>query len=205
MKKSLILAIITTIITTVGYGQTSIGIDIYNRYVWRGTDFGNAAALQPYIEFKKGNLTFGAWSSWAVNSGNANENDIYMSADFKSFSITLTDYFFPLYSGEDKFFDYSEKSGSHFVEASLGTSLGPVGITAGYFFIDPDKSVYIEANYGPFLIGAGNGMYTMEGEKVKDSFQVVNIGLTASRDQFSATYVINPQQETSFLVFGVTF
>ena len=51
----------------------------------------------------------------------------------------------------------------------------------------------------------GNGMYTIEGEDEKDSFQVVNVGLTASREQFTATYVINPQQETSFLVFGVSF
>ena len=205
MRKSLILTLITTAITAVGYGQSSIGIDIYNRYLWRGTDFGNAAALQPYLEFKKGNLSFGAWSSWAVNSGSANENDIYVSAEFKSFSLTVTDYFFPGYEGGDKLFDYSEKAGSPFVEASLSTSLGPVGITAGYFFVDPDKSTYIEASYGPLSVGAGNGMYTIEGEDEKDSFQVVNVGLTASREQFTATYVINPQQETSFLVFGVSF
>jgi len=45
----------------------------------------------------------------------------------------------------------------------------------------------------------------MEGEEEKDSFQVVNIGLTTSRDNFSASYIINPDQETSFLVFGVNF
>ncbi len=205
MKKTILTTITTVLFSSLGYGQSSIGLDVYNRYVWRGTDFGNAAALQPYLEFTKGKFTLGAWSSWAVNSGSANENDIYVSANLGSFSLTVTDYFFPTYSGEDKLFDYSEKSGSHFVEASLGTSLGPVGLTAGYFFIDPDKSTYLEASYGPITIGAGNGMYTLEEEGEKDSFQVVNVGLTASRDQFTATYVINPQQETSFLVFGVSF
>ena len=71
MRKSLILTLITTAITTVGYGQSSIGIDIYNRYVWRGTDFGNATAIQPNLEFKNRNLTIGAWSSWAVNGKNS--------------------------------------------------------------------------------------------------------------------------------------
>ena len=49
------------------------------------------------------------------------------------------------------------------------------------------------------------GMYTIEGNDEKDSFQIVNVGFTASRYQFTATYVINPQQETSFFVFGDTF
>ena len=112
-----------------------------------------------------------------MNSGIANENDIYVSAKFKSFSLTVTDYFFPGYEREDKLFDCSEKSSSNFVEAS----------------------------YGLLSVGAGNGMYTIEVKDEKDPFQIVNVGFTASRDQFTATYVINPQQETSFFVFGVTF
>lgn len=36
-------------------------------------------------------------------------------------------------------------------------------------------------------------------------FQLVNIGLTAARDQFSATYIINPQEETCFFVFGNSY
>ena len=205
MKGFTVSIIYSVLILSTLYGNTTIGTDIVSRNVWRGTDFGNAAALQPYIEFKKGKFTLGAWSSWAVNSGSANENDIYVSADLGSFSLTVTDYFFPAYSGGDKIFDYSEKTGSHFVEISLGSTLGPVGITGGYFLIDPDKSIYLEASYGPFLFGAGSGMHTIEGEEEKDSFQVVNIGLTASRDNFSASYIINPDQETSFLVFGVNF
>ncbi len=188
-----------------GLSQSNIGIDIYNRYVWRGTDFGNAAALQPHVEFKTNIFTVGAWSSWAIHSGEANENDIYIAAEIKNVTLTLTDYFFPSYSGEDNFFNYSEKTGSHLVELSLGALLGPISITGGYFFIDPDKSTYLETKYGPFSIGAGNGMYTVETDEEADSFQVVNMGLTASQNQFTASYIINPQQETSFLVFGITF
>ena len=36
-------------------------------------------------------------------------------------------------------------------------------------------------------------------------FEPVSIGISASRDNYSASYIINPDQETSFLVFGVNF
>ena len=31
------------------YGEVTIGADVVSRYVWRGTDYGNAAAVQPGI------------------------------------------------------------------------------------------------------------------------------------------------------------
>ena len=51
-----------------------------------------------------------------------------------------------------------------------------------------------------FSLGLGNGAYSTDGE-----FTPVSLGISASRDNFSASYIINPDQETSFLVFGVNF
>ncbi|MBC8322888.1 MAG: hypothetical protein H8E70_04925 [Candidatus Marinimicrobia bacterium] len=204
MIKHIKMWIILLFITGTGYGQFEIGLDVFNRYVWRGTDFGNAASLQPYLEYSKGPIKIGAWSSWAVNNGNANENDVFITANLGGLTLSITDYFFPVYDGSDRFFDYSEEGGEHFVEAGISTTIKAVDIFAGYFFIDTNNSTYLELSYGPVILGMGNGMFTIEPEDENDSFGIVNIGITAQRDLFSAAYIINPQQETSFLVFGVS-
>lgn len=59
-----------------------LGADVVSRYIWRGTDFGNSASVQPYVSFSAGPVEVGAWSSWAVTAPGANENDLYVSASF---------------------------------------------------------------------------------------------------------------------------
>jgi hypothetical protein len=49
VRKILIPTILISLFSSALIGQSSIGIDIYSRYVWRGTDFGNAVALQHYL------------------------------------------------------------------------------------------------------------------------------------------------------------
>ena len=65
---------------------------------------------------------------------------------------------------------------------------------------DDSNSIYYEFNYQALTIGIGNGIYTKNG-----AFMPISIGLNAARDNFSAKYIINPDTETSFLVFGVNF
>ena len=62
------------------------------------------------------------------------------------------------------------------------------------------NSVYLELTYGALSLGLGNGAYSTNGD-----FAPISFGISASRDNFSASYIINPNQETSFLVFGVNF
>ena len=73
-----------------------------------------------------------------------------------------------------------------------------------YTYVDGDgksrNSAYLELTYGAFSLGLGNGAYSTDGE-----FSPVSIGVSARRDNFSASYIINPDKETSFLVFGVNF
>ena len=76
----------------------SFGADVVNRYVWRGTDFGNAVSVQPGMSISHGNIEVGAWSSWAISGseiigGNFNENDLYASFSAGPIGITLTDYY----------------------------------------------------------------------------------------------------------------
>ena len=183
------------------YGEVTIGADVVSRYVWRGTDYGNAAAVQPGIETAVGPVTLGAWGSWSISPGPAdasgNECDLYASTTVGPVGLTLTDYFFPAYAGTDSLLNVD----IHVFELSAGADVGPVSILAAANVSgDDDNSTYLELTYGAFSLGLGNGAYSTDGE-----FAPVSLGISASRDNFSASYIINPDQETSFLVFGVNF
>ena len=183
------------------YGEVTIGADVVSRYVWRGTDYGNAAAVQPGIETAVGPVTLGAWGSWSISPGPAdasgNECDLYASTTVGPVGLTLTDYFFPAYAGTDSLLNID----IHVFELSAGADVGPVSLLAAANVSgDDDNSTYLELTYGAFSLGLGNGAYSTDGE-----FAPVSIGVSASRDNFSASYIINPDQETSFLVFGVNF
>ena len=189
------------------YGEITIGADVVSRYVWRGTDFGNAAAVQPGIETVVGPVTVGAWGSWALNgAADGNECDLYASTTVGPVDLTLTDYFFPAYTGDstysgDGIFKYSGDDATHIFELSAGADVGPVSLLAAANVSgDDDNSTYLELTYGAFSMGLGNGAYSTDGE-----FAPVSLGISASRDNFSASYIINPDQDTSFLVFGVNF
>ena len=182
-------------------GEVTIGADVVSRYVWRGTDFGNAAAVQPSIETTIGPVALGAWGSWSISPGPAdasgNECDLYASTTVGPVGLTLTDYFFPAYAGTDSLLNVD----IHVFELSAGADVGPVSVLAAANVSgDDDNSTYLELTYGAFSLGLGNGAYSTDGE-----FAPVSIGVSASRDNFSASYIINPDKETSFLVFGVKF
>ncbi|HMA61200.1 MAG TPA: hypothetical protein VKP78_00985 [bacterium] len=186
-----------------------LGADIYNRYVWRGTDFGNTPAVQPYINYSIGGLEVGAWSSWSITGASGgNENDLYASYSYNNFSLTVTDYFFPGYTGDDGIDEFSE-SGAHTVELSAGYSFADLSFLAAINVLgnDSDNSKYVEVNYEFYtkknlaanvFIGAGDYIYTQD-----NNFTVVNLGLSVSRGRYNAAYIINPDQRTSFLTFGI--
>ena len=129
--------------------SVDVGGTLASRYVWRGTDFGNAAAIQPSLSFSQGGFTIGAWGSFALSPGTGatevtdsqgditgvtavpesgvNENDLYASYTFDtggsgSVSVFVTDFYFST-PGAD-FFDYDGDTGSHVIEPGVSYS-GP--------------------------------------------------------------------------------
>ena len=209
---------LSLILLSQSFAQFGIGADIVSRYVWRGTDFGNSASVQPALtygaELGGGSLEIGAWGSFALRTDSLtglNENDLYVSYSTGPVTVILTDYFFPGYTGvDDAFFKYGD-NGGHVLEAGLGFSAGIFSLTGFYNFAgaDPDNSMYFELGITPpyevegievsLFAGAGNYVYV-----VKDDFAVCNLGLTVSKDMYSASYIVNPDQKTSFLVFGIS-
>ena len=199
------------------------GADVVNRYVWRGTDFGNAVSIQPGMSISYGNIEVGAWSSWAVTDGGANENDLYVSFSSGPVGITLTDYYFPGLTDDDSFFSYNnyskeelekdaEKSNPHILEVSASLALDgmPLSALAAFNFSgDPDDSFWVEATYDlgemeetavSVTAGFGNGVYTTDTDPA-----LVSVGLNMSKGDYFASYILNPDKESSFLVFGRSF
>lgn len=189
------------------------GADVVNRYVWRGTDFGNAVSVQPGMSISYGNIEVGAWSSWAITDGGANENDLYASFSSGPIGITLTDYYFPGLTGEnDSFFSYSDEDAVHILEVSASLALDGMplsGLVAFNFSGDPEDSFWVEATYDlgeleetavSVTAGFGNGVYTTDTDPA-----LVSVGLNMSKGDYFASYILNPDKESSFLVFGRSF
>ena len=90
--------------------------------------------------------------------------------------------------------------------------LGMASVTGAFNFLgDGEDSIYLEVALplsGEWTEGAdvsiaaaaGNGVYATD-----QDFALVVLSVTASRDSYSASYILNPESELSFLVFGKSF
>ena len=127
--------------------KLSIGTDLVSRYVWRGSQYSTNPCIQPGIEANIGNLTFGAWGSYAFDGLPFNaEADLYLTYSFadQMFSATITDYFFPadVIGGKNKYFVYDQDKTGHLLEATLtfnGTDNIPVKFLAAMNFYGADN------------------------------------------------------------------
>src|SRR4030042_5046517 len=103
------------------------GADIYSSYVWRGTKYGKGPPMQPKLEFNAGPFTAGAWGSFDFSD--YQETDLYFSFSLPAgLSLGMTDYYYPTLD----YFDYSDTTGSHAFEISLGFSKGGLVLSANY-------------------------------------------------------------------------
>lgn len=207
----------------------SIGADFVSRYVWRGTDYGEAASIQPVLSFSGGGFEVGTWASYAIDpeAAGVNEHDLWMGYTVEtggagSVSFGVTDYYFPSPDGAG-FFDFDgDGDGAHWVEPFASyTAPGSVPVTlygAVFAHNDPDNSVYLEAaapiRVDGVVLGLTAGVVAGKSELYgTDGAAIVNLGISASKEiplteQFSlpisVTYILNPDAERSFLVFGIT-
>ena len=199
--------------TTAAEAEIGIGADLVNRYVWRGADFGDGASIQPYISYASGPVEVGTWASYSVAASGANEHDLYVTYSvMDALSVTLTDYYFPADMG---FFEFSDDDGEHSLEISASYNTGDVSILAGFFFLNDDEeedALYVEVGYdlGEVSDGVTAGLFGAVGsgqyhDTSDSAIKFVNAGLSVANDEYSASYIINPEAETTFLVFGKSF
>ena len=206
--------------------QVSVSADIASRYIWRGVDYGNSPSFQPGLGFTTGSFSIGTWGAYSfAGTGNVfAEHDLWASYGIETgsgtISILYTDYYYP--SAGLKFFDYSSTGGAHVLELGLGYTGAegfPVSIKGFYnVHCDPDKSIYLEAAY-PFAVD-GVGLTVFAGGSPKKSAwyvtsgaALINVGIAAKKiiavtETFSlpvsATFIVNPELEQSYLMFGFT-
>jgi hypothetical protein len=217
----LIAILMFTVFSTVIFAQEetvspiSVGADLYSRYIWRGTDFGNSPAVQPNIEFAKGGFAVGAWGSYPLNGSSYLEADLYAGYTTKfGLNVNATDYYFPAAAGGSVIDSSYFGNGGHTFEVGLKQTLGSFYL-AGYYWLNADNDLYFETGYSfkdfSLFLGAGNSIYS---PGANGDFNVVNIGISASReikisDSFSlpisGSFIVNPDLNQAHIVVGVSF
>jgi len=210
--------------------NVATGADLVSRYNWRGLDFGDAASLQPYLRFEYGGLKAGFWGSYSTEYEEIDTWASYTLSSQKAGSVTaiVTDLYYP-YAGI-RFFNFNNYDdpkgpGAHTVEIGLSYAAPeqfPITVS-GYIDVynDAGNNAYFQLDY-PFSIkdtdlgiflGATSGSIKNPSVYLSDDVEVINIGLKATRKlqinsnleiPVSATYVLNPQQEISYFIFGLS-
>lgn len=209
--------------------EISIGADLYSRYVWRGLDFGSAPSIQPTFEYSHSSgFTVGCWGAFST-TGTYNEVDLYVGYEIKGFSITLTDYFFPVSTvpaqNFEKYFNYDNATTGHLFEGTIGwegPDNFPLTLLAGAFVYGGDKDANGKQNYSSyaelgytFSTKAGKlqpfmGFTPSEG-LYGNTMGFVNIGLSTEKEiklseafslPVSASVITNPQASNIYFVIG---
>jgi len=210
--KFTLLTVIALMSTNISYSQ-DFGADLVSSYVWRGTQFGSGAHIQPYMELGSGNFTAGVWGSFPTSAkGGGNELDLYLGYDFGPVALTVTNYTFPGEGG-----NYADGEGlfdGDYTELAASTSIMGVDLSAGYF--TEVEALYVELGFstGAVDIAIGYGDDQGNGWYADGGSGIVNMSFSGSKEiQISENYslpvfgsfILNPEAETAFLVFGISF
>ncbi|MBC8399606.1 MAG: hypothetical protein H8E16_21295 [Flavobacteriales bacterium] len=210
--KFTLLTVIALMSTNISYSQ-DFGADIVSSYVWRGTQFGSGAHIQPYMELGSGNLTAGVWGSFPTSAkGGGNELDLYLGYDFGPVALTVTNYTFPGEGG-----NYADGEGlfdGDYTELAASTSIMGVDLSAGYF--TEVEALYVELGFSTGAVDIAIGYGDDQGNAwyADGGSGIVNMSFSGSKEiQISENYslpvfgsfILNPEAETAFLVFGISF
>jgi hypothetical protein len=222
---TILFIIIITFLSDYTIAQVNFGADVMSRYIWRGVDYGNSPSFQPSITFKEGAFKIGTWGaySFAGEGSVFSEHDVFCKLYFESnagtFSFIYTDYYYP--SEGLKYFNFSGKGeGAHTMEAGFSFN-GPVSFPIQFsaylnFYNDPDYSTYFQAGYPIetdevsllFFAGLSGKRSVWYGTS---KAAVINVGISFLKQFYiseklslpiSASLIVNPDLEQSYLIFG---
>ncbi len=208
-------------------GQVHLGVDIANRYVWRGADFGDSPSIQPtlYYEYEgteKLSFDGGVWVAYpfSAQSAEVTEHNYWFGAGYEAGSNSIyfefRDYYFPN-EGVD-FFAENAHTGEISLNYSFNKRLNL--FIARFIFNDEDNSTYARIGYEfnvgdqavsvqPF-IGGTTSKSALYGTRNADILELgLNVEKTVKITEgfempLFSSFVVNPSSERSFLVFGVS-
>ena len=208
------IAVLTLSTTTVKAQEVDFGADVVSQYVWRGTQFGAGPHVQPWMSIASGDLELGIWGSFPTTGGDGgHELDLYASYSFGPASLTVTNYTFPGAGGA-----YATNEGlfeDAYLEVSGGATVGPIDLTVGYF--TEVEALYVEAAFSVGVVDVALGYGSDDAETAwyaNGDSGLVNIAIGGSKDikitdDYSlpvfSSFVYNPDAESAFLVFGMSF
>jgi len=210
-----------------------------SNYVWRGVNLSNTLNFQPGIDLSSGNFSAGFWGSMDILKS-YKELDIYLSYTLGPVKFGLVDYYVPL--AGLPYSKFENKNTDHTVEFYATYANESIGIdaTASVLVYGADKkiddntgaadpetnnySIYFEIGYTADVKGISlrphvgvtpyASLWYGDLSGTTDGFNVVNLGLTASKeikvtDSFSipvfSQVTYNPQADDIYVVFGLTF
>ena len=188
--------------------EASIGADLVSKYLWRGQDLGGVS-VQPYASVGYKGLSLTAWGSIGFNSDDDKEIDLTLAYETGNFSVSVTDYWYPQYSG------------AHTFEAQVGYDFGFMGVNWHTNFAGDDEEY---ASY--FTLTAPFSLIGLDWEAEvgatpwgtdyygTDNFSVCDLSLGASKElnigkSFSTTLyakaTYNPTIEKFYATVGISF
>ena len=188
--------------------EFGVGADVVSKYIWRGTDLGGPS-VQPSLSVAYKGLSLTAWGSIGFDSEDDKEVDLTLAYETGNFSLSVTDYWYPEYSG------------AHTFEAQIGYDFGLLAANwyTNFAGDDEEYASYISL-IAPFsLIGLdweaevgatpwGTDYYGT------DKFSVCDLSLGASKEfnigkSFSTTLfakaTYNPTIEKFYATIGISF
>ncbi|MBK6913385.1 MAG: hypothetical protein IPH11_06890 [Ignavibacteriales bacterium] len=217
----------------------SAGADIVSRYIWRGLNVNDAVNIQPALTLSVSGFSVGFWGSYSFsnNSGDntfGQEVDTWIGYNYSfengmGIGALLTDYYYPntgIKWGNFNNYDDVNGAGAHTIETGLllrGPNSFPISLS-GFINVynDAGNNTYFQIDYPTsvaevplnFFVGASGGSEENPGYYGTQSFNVINVGVKATKYvkitedyslPVSLTFLINPRTEISYLVFGLTF
>lgn len=193
--------------------EVGVGVDAVSKYVWRGTAVGSGVAIQPSVDlglssegglFAEGSTTLGLWGSYSLVNAVNDEINIALSQGLGFATLSVTDYYFPGAAGTaagNSFFEFAD-DGGHALEVGVSVDVANASLFVGRFVSGATKDdTYAELSYPlsddlSLVLGVGDGALAAEGD-----FALVNTGLAVTSDSgYGASFTVNPDAETAFLV-----
>ena len=193
--------------------EVGVGVDAVSKYVWRGTAVGSGVAIQPSVDlglssegglFAEGSTTLGLWGSYSLVNAVNDEINIALSQGLGFATLSVTDYYFPGAAGTgagNSFFEFAD-DGGHALEVGVSVDVANASLFVGRFVSGATKDdTYAELSYPlsddlSLVLGVGDGALAAEAD-----FALVNAGLAVTSDSgYGASFTVNPDAETAFLV-----
>lgn len=201
--------------------STSVSVDLFSHYIWRGQDYGHTPSIQPGLSATWKDFTVGFWGAYRIAGSGDHETDFYIEKTIGPVTLSIWDYWSYCDTASNDYFNYSESTTSHLLEAQVLLSGGekiPFNVLGSYLFygVDPTKSMYFELQYlhsfGSYDTQVFAG-FQAKGEYYAPKNAFVNVGCSVAKSikvtkswslPLSLSLNVNPNIQKVYLVAGIT-